>query len=326
MPANLTPQYLEAEREYREAKTIAEKLKALKKMWALLPKHKGTDKMQADIKARISRLKREYEEEKSSGKRKNIYYIRKEGAGQIVLVGFPNSGKTSLFNLLTGKNSAVASYPFTTRVPDVGMARYKDIKFQVIDLPPITDENIVYWQLEIIRNGDLIIFVVPATSENDLKRLMDILEIKKIYITSTEEADESIIGPVNKSGIVVCTKKDIANSSKALTALKNIGNEKLAVLYINATNGEGKDKVLELIFEKLFIIRVYTKEPGHKPSLDEPVILKRGSTVLDAAWKIHHDFSKRLRYAKVWGSAKFDGQRVEKDYVLKDGDIVEFHI
>ncbi|MGC9359323.1 MAG: TGS domain-containing protein [Anaerolineae bacterium] len=80
------------------------------------------------------------------------------------------------------------------------------------------------------------------------------------------------------------------------------------------------------MFERLGVIRVYSKAPGRPPDLDAPFTLEEGSTVADLAAKVHRDFYDQLKSARIWGKGVHDGQMVSRDHVLADGDIVELHV
>jgi len=328
MPANLTPEYLAAEKKYREAKTLEEKLAALKEMWATLPKHKGTDKLQADIKRRISQIKREIEEEKKRRKKgvPSFLFPQKEGAGQVALVGKPNSGKSSILKSLTNANPEIADYPFTTLLPIVGMMQYEDIQIQLVDLPPFLKSKFEWWQREVVRNADAILIVLDISSDgvlDDYYELKEILEEIKIELSEREEY--SFSGVIKKKGVFVVNKFDSREAEDRFKILRESFPDEKFIPY-SALKGFNKDVLKDEIFKSLRIIRIYTKEPGKEPDMKDPMILKEGSTVLDAAEALHKDFAKNLKYARVWGSAKFKGQRVERSYILKDKDIIEFHI
>lgn len=330
MPANLPPQYHAAYQKYREAKTIEEKIAALKEMWAVMPKHKGTDKLQAEIKRRIAQLKEELEIQKRKKKGKGFIFPEREGAGQVVLVGPPNSGKSSLLKSLTNANPEIAEYPFTTQLPNVGMMPYEDIQIQIIDLPPFTGEEVVWWQREIVRMGDVVILLLDLSKDTlleDFENIKNYLESKNIYLIGKEEKKEEEFGGfAKKKTIVVGNKVDEPIARERFEILKEFLKEKFDIIEISCKDKTNLDSLRELIFKNLEIIRVYTKEPGKPPDLKDPLILPLGSTVIEAAEKLHKDFAKNLKYARVWGGTKFEGQRVPRDYVLKDKDIVEFHI
>lgn len=325
MPANLPPQFYELEKEYREKKNIEDKIEILKKMYAIMPKHKGTDKLQADIKAKISKLKEELDYQKKNRGKRSSFYIEKEGAGQITIVGPTNSGKSSLFIALSNAFSDVASYPYTTKSPVVGMTNFEDIKFQLIDLPPMTKE-VDFIILDIIRNCDLILIVLSFDMDytNEFQKLLSILNEKGINILGEGLSDESLFGPLNKRGVVFINKSDLMDEIDIQHNLKNIKSN-IPIVYGSSILNYNLDILLQRIFDGLNIIRVYTKEPGKPPDMKDPLILRKGSTVLDAATKLHKEIGKSLKFARLWGSSKFEGQRVMRDYVLQDKDIVEFH-
>lgn len=310
MPANLPPEYLKAEEQYRLAKTPIEKIEALKRMYAVMPKHKGTDHLQADIKAKIAKFKKELEVKRTIRKKQGLF-IEKEGAGQVVILGLPNSGKSSILAKMTNANPQIADYPFTTSKPIAGMMDYEDIKIQLVDTPPITNSKIPSWMIELVKNADLIFAIIDLSKDN-------IIEEIEFFKNKFDE-----IGIEKNKIIIGCSKNDLdkkKNLEKVETYFKD-----LPVISFSTKNTDGIEKLRELIFRKLDIIRVYTKVPGKPPDLTIPIILKRGSNIIDAARDIHKDFAYNLKFVRVWGN-NHKGQMVERGYVLQDKDIVEFHL
>ncbi|KPL03929.1 MAG: hypothetical protein AMJ90_02770 [candidate division Zixibacteria bacterium SM23_73_2] len=328
MPANLPPQYFEAERRFREAKTDEEKLGALKQMLAIMPKHKGTDKLQADLRRRISKLKKAAEQRKKQKKGFSIV-IEKEGAGQVVLIGYPNVGKSRIIKSLTNATPEVAPYPFTTRQPAAAMMPFDHIQIQLVDSSPITSDYLDFWMIGIIRNSDAVILVADLSSDNPVKQvdgvLKNLLE-SKINLTREEKETDPRDGIAHKKTMIVGNKAEQDRSGEKFGILKKLYGKAFPIICVSAENDDNMDSLKKEIYKLLGIMRVYTKEPGENPDFDDPVILKIGGTVKEAALEIHKDFAYNLKYARVWGHAKFDGQKVEKDHILQDEDVVEFHI
>ncbi len=328
MPANLPPQYFEAEKRYRESKTDEDKLRALKQMLAIMPKHKGTDKLQADLRRRISKLKKVAEQRKKS-KRGFSYVIEKEGAGQVVLVGYPNSGKSQIIKSLTNASPEVASYPFTTKKPGAAMMPFDHIQIQLIDSSPVTSDYLDFWMIGIIRNSDGVVLVVDLSTDDPEKQVDGILKNlfqSKINLTREEKETDPRDGIAHKKTMILGNKTELDESEKNFNLLKKIYGRNFPLIKISAQTKENLDLLKKEIYNLLGIMRVYTKEPGEKPDYDDPIILKKDGTVKDAALIIHKDFAYNLKYARIWGHAKFEGQMVQKDYVLQDEDVVEFHL
>ncbi len=329
MPANLPPQYYEAERRYRLVKTNQERLAILKEMWAIMPKHKGTDKLQADLKAKISRLKREMQKKTRVGKSTYSHHIAREGAAQVVLLGPSNVGKSQILASLTDASPQVAPYPFTTRDTVVGMMKFENINIQLVDTPPITREYMEPWLSEIIRETDLVLLTADLGRDSlleDIEALVRKLEESKIKLVAREPEVKVTQEMRYKRAIIGANKRDLPNANKHLKTLKDVYSDKFPIYSLSATSRAGLDHLKEKIYKALNIIRVYTKSPGKGADRSEPIILKKGSRVIDAARAIHKDFANKLRYARMWGSGKFEGQKVQKDHPLEDGDILEFHI
>lgn len=305
MPANLTPEYRQAEQRYKEAITSHEKLDALRIMLAKLPKHKGTEKMQADLRKKISRLEKEMKQKPKSAtsRRERMYNIAKQGAGQVGLLGAANSGKSSLFYVLTGADAVIASWPYSTPQPVIGMIAFENIQFQLIDMPPMIGEHTEPWQWGILRNVDvmLALFSVDKKPQAQIDALAEEIERYKL-----------------KKVIWVATKMDKLPDGP-------MPHFKVDALFTAAEQLVGTDELNRRIFDTLEIVRVYTKQPGKDADMNDPVILKKGSVLLDAAYHLHKDFAENLKYARLW-NGEFEGLRVARDHVMVDGDIVEFHI
>jgi len=317
MPANLTPEFLKARERFRRAKTPEEKLVALEEMLATIPKHKGTDKMQADIKRRIAKL-RDAGTSTKKGHRQRYDHIPKEGAGQVVLVGPPNSGKSTLVAALTNAKPEVADYPFSTIIPIPGMMRYADVRIQLVDLPPVTAEYTEGWVYALIREANLALLVLDPSSVSDsLEEILFLLEERHIRLVEGALDEEGRFKEIPAR--IVLTKRDLIEGE----AIPDLPFPAVAT---GAPAGIGLDRLAEEVFKALRIIRIYTKLPGKKPDLTEPYTLPIGSTVLDAVRAVHREFTERLKYVRIWGSGRFDGQQVPSDHLLKDGDIIEIHI
>ncbi|HID94700.1 MAG TPA: TGS domain-containing protein [Candidatus Latescibacteria bacterium] len=329
MPANLPPEYFEVEKRYRFAKTAEEKIAILQEMLAVMPKHKGTERLEGDLKAKIAKLKRQSQRRPASGKRADLYHIEKEGAGQVVLVGTPNVGKSSIVGALTNATPEIAPYPFTTRRPLVGMMPFEDIQIQLVDTPPVTGDFREWRLLQVVVNSDLILLTLDLGSDDVLgqvEAVIDRLRRWNIALSSRQPEEVPDDGKTHKSAIIVGNKSDMEGAEESLRTIKGLYADRFPVISISAKNGHGLEELKRRIYKELDIVRIYTKAPGRPVDRTEPIILRRGETVMDAAIAIHKDFASKLKYARLWGSDKFDGQRAERDHVLKDGDIVEFHI
>ncbi|NOZ63709.1 MAG: GTP-binding protein [Caldiserica bacterium] len=314
MPANLPPEYYEKERELRNAKTPDEKISILKELLSIMPKHKGTDKLQAELRTKIKKLNKLKESEKKKRRTLSPYDIPKEGAAQIVLVGPPNSGKSLFLSTLTHAKSNSAPYPFSTLKPVVGMMNFENIQFQLIDTPPITAEFMDRGITQILYQADLLLIIGDGSDEKAVEALEEVNErLKERNITIGE----------GKKAILALNKMDIPGSEKRLQIIKEL-YKNLPVIPISTKNQQFNN-LGRVIFDTLKIIRVYTKNRGSPPNLNKPIIMKKGSRVIDVAAEVHKDFL-RMKYARLWNLKGVKGLRVERKYILEDGDILEFHI
>jgi small GTP-binding protein len=326
MPANLPPQYFEAEKNFRQAKNPLEKIAALEEMLAIMPKHKGTDHLRAELRARIAKLTQLAA--KKSGARRASMVIEKEGAAQVAVIGLPNAGKSQLVSIITNASPTVAEYPFTSHSPTPGMMEFENIKIQLIDTPPLVPQAIDFWLPPMLRRADALLIMVDL-SDVPLKQMEAIvtqLEKMRIVIGDAEAREDSEFITWHKKALIIGNKLDLDNASRNYTALKNKYEGQLPVIAISAKPGTGLEELKAKIYQVLDIIRVYTKAPGKKPDFTDPIVIRRGSTLEDAAAEVHKDFISKLKYARIWGSGKHDGVMAKRDHVLEDGDIIELHI
>jgi len=328
MPANLTPQYLEAEAKFKQAKTVPEKIKALEVMMAVIPKHKGTEKLRGQLKSRMARLKEELQKRPTLGRAEQAYNIKREGAAQVVLLGVPNSGKSSLFSQVTHAFSEVADYPFTTQKPIAGMMKFENIQIQLVDTPPIQLDHVEPGLSNLIRNADALLLIVDLTEDAifQIEILQEELRRMKIEIMAKESKPSLESGWISRKTLVLGNKCDLENSMEGYRTMKARFGDAFPILPLSAKEGMNVEELKKEVYQLLEIIRIYTKVPGKEPDLAEPVILKKGSTVGDVALSIHKEFFAKLRYAKIWGSGKFDGQMVKRDHQVNEGDVIELHI
>ena len=331
MPANLTPQYLDAEQRFRDAKTPAEKIVCLEEMMRLIPKHKGTEKMRADMRRRLSQFKTDAG--KSGAKRSQGPSVQREGAGQVVMLGAANAGKSSLLQVLTNAKSEVAAYPFTTHKPIPGMVRYHNVQMQLVDFPALSRDYSEPWMSQIARNADALLWVLDLSSADvldDVELITETLDAWKIFPLTNERAYEALddlpSGVVPLRVLVVGQKADSPISQENLQVLEELYREQWPILTVSAEQGTGLEELTSALYELLDVVRVYTKSPGKKADLSAPFTLPNGSTVVDVAATVHKDFAQRLKYARIWGSDKFDGQMVQRDYVVQEEDVIELHM
>jgi hypothetical protein len=326
MPANLPPQYHEAEENFRLAKTIPEKVAALEEMLAVMPKHKGTDHLRAKLRARIAKLS-EASEKKLATKRTSTV-IPREGAAQVAVIGLPNAGKSQLVSRITNASPTVADYPFTTHSATPGMMEFENIKIQLIDTPPLAPQAIEFWLPPLLRRADALLVMVDLADAPQEQMAAIIKQLEKMRIMLGEggakEDSESITW--RKKALMIGNKLDLDNAEQNYAALAKKYGERFPLIAISAKQGTGLEELKLKLYQLLDIIRVYTKAPGKKSVFTDPVVIKRGSTLEDAAAEVHKDFREKLKYARLWGSGKHDGIMVRRDHIMQDGDIIELHL
>lgn len=374
MPANLPPAYKEAERAFRRSKTVPEKMEALQQMLAIMPKHKGTDHLRADLRARMAKLEDEASR-RPVGARAVVGYVRKEGAGQVALIGPPNAGKSRLLAALTDAKPKIGEYPFTTQLPQPAMMPYEDVHVQLVDLPPVIAHGMPAWLRPLLKQADVLSLVVDLSADPLAQMAALLWELHQMGIVpvaasfadpgpeagrqgagtgsdyvvlSTQHAaraspptpdgrhqardgvptPDEVPPATPKRVLVAANKLDAPDANVAWELLLLEYGERLPLCAISTATGAGLNVLREAIFRALDVVRVYTRAREQKVEearRADPIVLRRGSIVEDVAMNIHKDLAQRLRFAEIWGSGKFAGQRVGRDFAVQDGDVVELY-
>ncbi len=329
MPANLPPQYFDVEKRLKETTDPGERKEIYEELLAIVPKHKGTEKLQALFKTKIAKLKVQMQKRPTVAHRGPTYSIEKSGAGQVVLIGPPNAGKSRLLKALTNADPVIADYPFSTHTPAPAMMLFENIQIQLIDTPPITPEYIDVWHTELVKNADAVLLVLNLGAQDpraDLSTVLAKLEEKRIMFVDDESAMYSSRQIPSRKVAVVANKKDLDPGGGRMRLLKTELDEDFLVTAVSAETGDALGDLKYRIFQMLCIVRIYSKIPGKEISRQDPYVLPSGSTLIDMAKSVHKDFAQKLKFAKVWGGNKYRGLKVTRDYLLQDEDIIELHI
>ncbi len=327
MPANLTPEYIRLDEKLHQAREPEEKLTLLREMLRVIPKHKGTEKMQADLKRRISKME-EVTQQRRPRSARDLFHISREGIGQILLAGAPNGGKSSLLARLTHAAPQIASYPFTTHEPLPGMVSYEDTQIQLVDMPPLAREYTEAGFFNAYRISDRIAIVVDLAQADPVATARDGLALfADHHIEIVPHAAASGPGStsvVEKQALILANKVDLVGPDAAAALGAELGGG-FRVVGVSAHSGAGLGELPGLFFRELRVVRVYTKKPGKKFVRDAPFVLPAGATVFDVARAIHKDIAENLRFVRLWGSGLHEGLSVPREHVVADGDILEIH-
>ena len=330
MAANLTPQYLAAEARYRAATTPEDKLAALEEMWRELPKHKSSEKIQAELKKKLSAARKAVQQGGKKGpSRVDPFFIPKTGAGQIALIGTPNVGKSSIVGCLTNAPVKIADHPFATPLPLPGSVPFEDVQIQLIDTPPVTADHVPPGFPGLWRSADALIVVADVSSDTvleDSETCLNHLAERRIELTDgprrrPDEPEAMLKVP----GFVLANKIDVPGGRDNLEMLREFCGHRVRLEPVSTRDAAGVAHLPELFFRLIRVVRIYAKPPGRKPDLDEPFVLSAGSDVHELARKVYRGHQHHVKSARIWGHGVADGQNVHLDHVLHDKDIIEIH-
>ncbi|MDP6419060.1 MAG: TGS domain-containing protein [Candidatus Krumholzibacteria bacterium] len=327
MPTNLPPQYYKVEDKFKAAREPSEKIAHLREMMAIMPRHKGTDKLWAELRKKLSQLQDQIEHAaKSKGKTHNPWFIPRTESPQVLLLGAPNSGKSSVLKGLTNANVQVAEFPFSTSLPIPGMMPYKDVQIELIDTPPVAQFPLESWILDQARTADALVLFADLSAPDcceALQALREGLEEKSLHPVRRVDQENPDLALNQRRTLLAMSKADHPDAEVNRSFLSELIGDPWPAVAFSSLSEEGLDLFRQAVWERLEMIRAYTKVPHKKAEMSEPYLLPLGATVLDLAGKVHRDFLETFQSARIWGSGKFDGQVVDRAHVLEDGDLVE---
>ncbi|WP_166820353.1 GTPase [Thalassoroseus pseudoceratinae] len=328
MPANLTPQYHKAEDAYRRAQSAEERVACLQEMIKLIPKHKGTDHLQADLKTRLKEAKQDVETEKKAPKTGRTFRFPRQGAGQVLVLGAPNAGKSRVLAELTNAEPEVANYPYTTHEPMPGMMPWQDATVQLIDTPPTTADHLEPYVLNLVRTADLVVLCLDGSSDDAPDETAELLEQFRSRSTMLGRENGFVdddFSLVQVKTLVVVTRAGSDGLEERLEYFREMVPTPFEIQRVEFDREDSREELRDRVFQMLGVIRVYTKAPGKPAEYKDPFTIPVGGTVEDLAVKVHRDLAESLKFAKVWGESAHDGQSVGRDHQLADRDLVELH-
>lgn len=328
MPTNLPPEYFDAERDFRSAESLSAKISCLEELISTIPKHKGTDKLRADLRRKLSKLRSDNQKKKSISRHDSEYHIEKEGSARIVIIGPPNTGKSTLLATLTHATPKISSFPYTTWSPLPGMMSIDEIQLQLIDTPPLNKDYVKPEMFDLIRTANLVLIMIDIQTYpiQQLEDTLAILDNHKIFPRHLGRQNATETSRTGIPFLLAVNKADSESLREDFAVFRELIDRDWPIVCISLTRQDDLTELGHRCFELLELMRIYSKPPGKDPERDQPYVLKKGSTVEAFARLVHRDFQANLKNARVWGQNVYDGQMVGRDHILHDADIVELHL
>lgn len=334
MVANLTPQYQKVEDAYRRAQSPEEQVACLEQMLKLIPKHKGTEKLQADLKTRLKEARSDQETEASAAKKGRSYRVPRQGAGQVLIIGAPNAGKSRILAELTNATPEVAPYPFTTREPLPAMMRREDVQVQLVDTPPITAAHFEPYLTGFVRTADAVVLAFDGSSDDAPDQTAEViseLAKRKTFLADSSGFVDDDFSSIRVRTLLAVTRAGDSGVDDRLAYFAELVSIPFRIVKVEfgadpaSGPNESKENLREQIYNELDVIRLYTKKPGRPADIADPFTIPREGTVEDLALKVHREIADKLKFARIWGTSARDGQSVGREHVLSDKDVVELH-
>ena len=328
MPTNLPPEYYKIEEQFRAAGDNSERIELLEEMLRVIPKHKGTDHLRADLRKKLAKLKEAGQSRKGASKQASAFHVEREGAGQVAVIGCTNSGKSALVAALTNAAPEVSPAPLTTWQPTPGMMPYANVQIQLIDTPPLNPDYVEPELFNLLRQMDLLLLLLNLQGdplqemEDALGQLAQHRILPQGQLIPADDPRRFTVKPL----LVVANQVDDESLDADFAALCELLEKPCPLLAVSVVAGRNLEPLKQAIFQRLQIMRIYSKPPGREPNLESPFVLPLGGTVEEFAGRVHKDFLEQLKAARVWGEGVFDGQLVGREHVLHDGDVVELRI
>ncbi len=342
MPTNVTPQFDKQRLIYEETEDIAQRIVELEKLLSLAPRHKGGERMVGDYRKKLALLKAQLEKKreidrakKSGGTEEGV--VRKEGAGQVCLVGVTNCGKSSIINAVTNATFDIGDYPFTTPIPTPAMLTLEDINIQLVELPGVFKGShkagIGRQALAVARNTDCIALIIDLSQDIDIQMNIILGELDAARIRLNKEKTAVRIERVGLGGLMIYGAQNyqgdieevmeylrarrvsniIVRFQKSATFEQLLDAMDVSVAYVRAmviaTKGDSDGS--EARFKKL--------EEKYNERFDIiPISAEKEENLDGMSWTLYNHLDILRVYTKIPGK-----KREIKPIVLPEGSVVE---